>query len=54
MYFRVSENSKGNVLGLYIVKKAVEKLKGRIEFESVHHKGSTFQIYLPEGHPAKS
>jgi signal transduction histidine kinase len=54
MYFRGSENSKGNGLGLYIVKKAVEKLKGRIEFESVLNEGSSFRFFLPEGHPAKN
>ena len=54
MYFRGSENSKGNGLGLYIVKKAVEKLKGRIDFESVSDKGSAFRIFLPEGHPPRS
>jgi signal transduction histidine kinase len=49
MYFRGSENSKGNGLGLYIVKKATEKLKGRIVFESVFNEGSTFKIILPNG-----
>jgi len=49
MYFRGSENSKGNGLGLYIVKKAAEKLGGRISFESVYNQGSTFFVYLPIG-----
>jgi signal transduction histidine kinase len=47
MYFRGNERSKGNGLGLYIVKKAVEKLDGRITMESTLYKGSTFQIELP-------
>jgi signal transduction histidine kinase len=47
MYFRSNENSKGNGLGLYIVKKAVQKLHGRISFESIPYEGSTFYVYLP-------
>ncbi len=47
MYFRGNENSKGNGLGLYIVKKATEKLKGRITFTSIHNEGSTFSVFLP-------
>jgi signal transduction histidine kinase len=47
MYFRGNENSRGNGLGLYIVKKAVEKLKGRITFESEYGIGSIFTISLP-------
>lgn len=47
MYFRGSENSKGNGLGLYIVKKAVERLGGSITIESEMGKGATFNVYLP-------
>lgn len=47
MYFRGSDRSKGNGLGLYIVRKAVEKLGGHITFESVLGEGSTFWVYLP-------
>ena len=44
MYFRANERSKGNGLGLYIVRKAVEKLNGIITVESTLHKGTTFTI----------
>jgi signal transduction histidine kinase len=47
MYFRGNERSKGNGLGLYIVKKAVEKLGGSIEFRSSVDKGTVFKITLP-------
>jgi signal transduction histidine kinase len=47
MYFRGSERSKGNGLGLYIVKKAVEKLHGTIRFTSGVGKGSVFVVTLP-------
>jgi signal transduction histidine kinase/Tfp pilus assembly protein PilF len=50
MYFRGNERSKGNGLGLYIVKKAVEKLNGRITFTSIYGKGSTFLISFPTNH----
>jgi signal transduction histidine kinase len=47
MYFRANEHSKGNGLGLYIAKKAVEKLHGTIEFISKHKEGSKFIVKLP-------
>jgi signal transduction histidine kinase len=47
MYFRANQNSKGNGLGLYIVKKAIEKLGGSISFESQLGMGTTFIILLP-------
>jgi signal transduction histidine kinase len=47
MYFRANERSKGNGLGLYIVKKAVEKLDGSVTLSSIPLVGSTFTIMLP-------
>jgi signal transduction histidine kinase len=47
MYFRANQHSKGNGLGLYIVKKASEKLSGRIHFSSKLNDGSSFSVYLP-------
>lgn len=53
MYFRGNDKSKGNGLGLYIVKKAVEKLNGQVTFRSELGKGSLFQVFLPtdQNHP---
>lgn len=47
MYFRANLGSKGNGLGLYIVKKAVQKLGGTISFISQVSKGSCFTVRLP-------
>lgn len=44
MYFRGSERSKGNGLGLYIVKKAIEKLGGTISVSSALGKGTIFML----------
>jgi signal transduction histidine kinase len=44
MYFRGSERSKGNGLGLYIVKKAMEKLGGTISLESKVGVGTVFKL----------
>lgn len=41
-------NIQGTGLGLNIVKKYVELLKGRITFHSQERKGSTFTIFLPK------
>jgi signal transduction histidine kinase len=47
MYFRGNERSKGNGLGLYIVKKAVEKLNGTINFTTAPDKGTVFRLSFP-------
>lgn len=47
MYFRANERSRGNGLGLYIVKKIVDKLIGRVELKSELGLGTTVWVYLP-------
>jgi signal transduction histidine kinase len=47
LYFRASQASKGNGLGLYLVKKAVTKLNGNIELISDYGVGTTITMKLP-------
>lgn len=47
MYTKTSERSSGNGLGLYIVKKLVEKLKGTIHLESTFQKGTSVTVAIP-------
>ncbi len=47
MFFRGTEKSDGAGLGLYIVKEAIEKLKGSIQVESVEESSTTFTIIIP-------
>lgn len=46
MYFIGTVNSNGNGLGLYIVKKAAEKLGEEINVKSEKDKGATFHVVL--------
>jgi signal transduction histidine kinase len=50
MYFRASVSSKGNGLGLYVVKKAIEKLNADIKFITRNNGGTTFSVNLPKIH----
>ena len=43
----ISSSKDGHGLGLYIVKKAVDKLKGEIEVSSSKVKGTLFSVLLP-------
>ena len=47
MFYRATAKRKGTGLGLYLVKKGVEKLKGRIEVDSQKDIGTEFRITLP-------
>lgn len=47
MFYRASEISEGSGLGLYIVKNAIDKLKGSIAVESTPGLGTSFMITLP-------
>jgi PAS domain S-box-containing protein len=47
MFTRLADNSHGSGLGLYIVKEAVEKVKGQIEVSSSPGVGTKFTVSLP-------
>jgi signal transduction histidine kinase len=47
MFYRATEKSEGSGLGLYIVKEALDKLKGSIKVDSKINKGTTFRIEIP-------
>jgi signal transduction histidine kinase len=48
MFTRAHNQSDGSGLGLYIVKKALEKLKGHISVESTLGEGSLFRVKIPK------
>ncbi|HEX5170594.1 MAG TPA: tetratricopeptide repeat-containing sensor histidine kinase [Cyclobacteriaceae bacterium] len=47
MFFRANSSIQGTGLGLYILKRAVERLQGEISFTSELHIGSSFVVSLP-------
>jgi signal transduction histidine kinase len=51
MFFRATESKEGSGLGLYIVKEAIELLKGKIEIESEFGQGTKFTIDIPNHLP---
>ena len=52
MFYRGSIQSIGSGLGLYLVKKTLEKMNGTIEIESQSSKGTTVSIMIPNRHPS--
>ena len=48
MFYRGHPNSTGSGLGLFIVKNALEKMKGTIKLESEIGHGTTFTVFIPE------
>jgi signal transduction histidine kinase len=47
MFYRATELSQGTGLGLFILKRSVNRLKGTIEMKSAPGQGSSFVVKLP-------
>jgi len=48
MFFRANEKADGSGLGLYILKRAVERLQGQVTMKSTLGKGSVFTVSIKE------
>jgi len=48
MFYRATDDGAGSGLGLYIVKEAMDKLRGSINIESDEGKGTTVKLEIPE------
>ena len=46
LFKRANDDTKGNGLALYIIKKVLEKTGGKIDVKSTVNKGSTFYLYI--------
>jgi len=53
MFYRISEQSVGSGLGLYIVKETVEKLNGEISLDSKPGVGTKILVMIPNLYPHK-
>jgi signal transduction histidine kinase len=47
MFYRATHNSGGSGLGLYILKRSVDRLEGAVDLESREGVGSTFRVKIP-------
>ncbi len=50
MFYRVSDETDGTGLGLFLVKETIDKLHGQIKVESELGKGSVFRILIPNNY----
>jgi signal transduction histidine kinase len=48
MFKRLHDHVEGTGVGLYIVKKIIDNMGGKIEVESSIGKGSTFKVYFKQ------
>ncbi|MGB0526096.1 MAG: sensor histidine kinase, partial [Flammeovirgaceae bacterium] len=46
-FFKGTDRSRGNGLGLFLVQKATEKLEGQLSFKSVPNEYTLFSVKLP-------
>jgi signal transduction histidine kinase len=53
MFYKGNHQSIGSGLGLYLVKKALEKIKGTITIQSAPARGTRVTIEIPNRHPAQ-
>jgi signal transduction histidine kinase len=54
IFFKATNNHPGAGLGLYIVRRVVDKLGGKINVTSTLHKGTTFSISIPNHNKVES
>ncbi|WP_020531718.1 GAF domain-containing sensor histidine kinase [Flexithrix dorotheae] len=47
MFYIGTDRASGSGLGLYLVKEAVEKIKGKIEVKTEFGQGTTFTVHIP-------
>lgn len=52
MFYRGTQHSKGNGLGLYVVKKVVERLDGSVQVESREGEFTSITVRIPRTHQA--
>ncbi len=48
MFYTAYKETRGNGIGLYILKETVAFLKGKVEIESTEHEGTSIKISLPQ------